>query len=131
MKTLIVDDDSTNRVLLQHILRKYGPAHVAVNGTEAVEAVRAALKTHQPYDLVCLDILMPEKDGQQGLKEMRALEQASGVVPPNGAKIVMTTALADSAAIEEAIKGHCSHYLTKPIDKAQLLELLRAMALIA
>jgi two-component system chemotaxis response regulator CheY len=44
MKTLIVEDDFTSRLLLQEILKPYGPSHVAVNGREAVEAVRLALE---------------------------------------------------------------------------------------
>jgi two-component system chemotaxis response regulator CheY len=44
MKTLIVEDDFTSRLLLQEILKPYRPSHVAVNGREAVEAVRLALE---------------------------------------------------------------------------------------
>ena len=39
MKTLIVDDDFTNRLILQESLQEYGPVHIAVNGVEAVEAI--------------------------------------------------------------------------------------------
>ena len=131
MKILIVDDDSTCRLLLQEILKNYGQCHIAVNGKEAVEAVRVALEAAVPYDLICLDIMMPEMDGHQGLKEIRALEAAKEVHSPNGAKVVMTTALADQANVMEAIEGRCDYFLVKPIEKAKLLQELHELALIA
>ena len=67
MKTLIAEDDFTSSVILQELLRGYGPFHLASNGKDAVAAVAAALAAHEPYDLVCLDIMMPEMDGQEAL----------------------------------------------------------------
>jgi two-component system chemotaxis response regulator CheY len=54
MKTLIVEDDFTSRVLLQELLKSYGPSHIAVNGKEAIDAVRMSLEKEEPYDLICL-----------------------------------------------------------------------------
>ena len=62
MKTLIVEDDFTSRLLLQEFLKAYGPCHIAGNGGKAIEAVSLALDAQEPYDLICLDIMMP--DGQ-------------------------------------------------------------------
>ena len=76
MKSLIVEDDFTSRLLLQEYLKVYGIPHIAVNGREAVEAVRLALEARDHYNLICLDIMMPEMDGQQALREIRALEEA-------------------------------------------------------
>ncbi len=131
LRTLIVEDDFTSRLLLQELLKKYGPSHVAVNGREAVEAVRIALESRMPYDLICLDIMMPEMDGQQALLEIRKLEEIHGVVPSNRARIAMTTALSDLKNVSKAYHGLCDAYLTKPIDKARLLEELRRQELIA
>ena len=130
MKTLIVDDDFTSRLLLRECLKSFGPCHLAVNGKEGVEAVRIALGTVEPYDLICLDIMMPEMDGQAALKEIRRIETAAGVAGSNHAKIVMTTALADRDNVVEAIRGKSDCFLTKPIQKAKLLEALRRLALI-
>jgi two-component system chemotaxis response regulator CheY len=131
MKTLVAEDDFTSRLLLQELLKSYGPCHIAVNGKEAVEAVRAALEADEPYDLICLDIMMPEMDGQEALKEIRRIETAAGVAGSNRTKIVMTTALAGQVNVREAIRGKCDYFLTKPIQKAKLLEELRKLALIA
>jgi two-component system chemotaxis response regulator CheY len=79
MKTLTVEDDFTNRLFLQEIRRGFGPAHIAVNGKEAIEAVRLSFESSEPYQLTCLDIMMPEMDGQSVLKGIRALEEARGI----------------------------------------------------
>jgi len=130
MKTLIVEDDFTSRLLLQELLKNYGTSHVAVNGREAIEAVRLALGSGEPYDLICLDIMMPEMDGQQALREIRLLEETRGVASSRWAKIVMTTALGDKNNVLEAVKGKCDAFLVKPIQKARLLEELLRLKLI-
>jgi two-component system chemotaxis response regulator CheY len=124
MKVLIVEDDFSSRLLLQMLLTKYGECHIAVNGREAVLAFRMALDAGRPYDLICLDIMMPEMDGQAALKEMRALEEARGIVSTHGAKIIMTTALGDVKNVSAAYQELCDGYLVKPIDKAKLIGLL-------
>jgi Response regulators consisting of a CheY-like receiver domain and a winged-helix DNA-binding domain len=131
VKTLIAEDDSVRRLLLQGILKSYGPVHIAVNGKEAVEAVRLALKPVEPFDLICLDIMMPEMSGKEALKEIRRIERAAGVAGSSRARIVMTTALADQKSVMEAIRLGCDSYVTKPVRKAKLLEELRRLALIA
>ena len=61
--------------LPQSFLARYGDCHIAVNGKEAVEAFRIGFECGEPYDLVCMDIMMPEMDGQTAVKEIRALEE--------------------------------------------------------
>ena len=121
MKTLIVEDDFTSRLLLQELLKSYGPSHIAVNGREAVKASRA-VKAGEPYRLICLDIMMPEMDGQQALKEVRRLELAEGIDVADGVKIIMITALFDGKNVMGAFRGACDGYLVKPIDKQKLFD---------
>jgi two-component system chemotaxis response regulator CheY len=130
VKTLIVEDDLTSRMLLQEILKHYGHSHVAVNGKEAVEAVCLALEADEPYDLICLDIMMPEMDGQQALKEIRALERTGGP-PANPARIIMTSALGDRKNVMESIQGECDAFLVKPISRRRLIDKLAEWMLIA
>ena len=82
-----------SRRLLQAILAPHGACHVAVGGREALEAFKMALKDKQPYNLICLDIMMPEMDGQEVLKEIRRTEDELGISGCDRAKIIMTTAL--------------------------------------
>ena len=131
MKTLIVEDDFTSRLLLQELLQGYGPTHTAVNGREAVAAFGQAQAAGQPYTLICLDIMMPEMDGQTALREIRQLEEDNNIFSSEGAKVIMTTALEHPKDVIAAFSGLCDAYLVKPIDKSKLLEHLRTMRLIA
>jgi two-component system chemotaxis response regulator CheY len=129
MKTLIVEDDFTCRLLLQTLLSEYGDCHVAVNGHEAVEAVRAAAAA-SPYDLICMDILLPGMDGEEAVRQVRALEEARGIPSRNGAKIVMTTSVSDIQKVMRCFDGLCDAYLVKPIETAELLGKLRSLQLL-
>ena len=75
MRTLVVEDDFTSRLLLQSFLAKYGDCHIAVNGKEAITAFRTANQEGNKYDLICMDIMMPEMDGQAAITQIRDLEQ--------------------------------------------------------
>lgn len=131
MRALIVEDDFTSRKILQKILAPYGEADVAVNGKEAVTAFNSAFDEARPYDLVCMDIMMPEMDGQEALRRIRGIEKTRGVPPSEEVRVVMTTALDDPKNVVEAYyKGGATSYVPKPIDKHMLLHLLKSLELI-
>ena|ERR1022692_1640703 len=129
MKTLIVEDDFTSRLFLQTVLSRFGECHIAVNGREAVEAFRAALESGERYDLICMDIMMPEMDGQAAIRLIREREANAGLFS-KGVKIVMTTALADVKDVSAAFQGLCDSYLMKPINVRRLLGELKGFGLI-
>jgi len=130
MKFLIVDDDFTSRKVLQKVLSRYGECDIAVDGPEAIQAQRLALGDGTPYDLICLDIMMPGMDGHDVLRSIREEEERIGVRGFDGVKIVMTSALDDPENIRRAFLAQCEGYLTKPIDREKLLDLLRSLDLI-
>ena len=130
MKILIVEDDFSSRLLLQKFLAPYGTCYIAANGIEAVEAVKMALDTNEPYDLICLDIMMPEMDGQDALQCIRQLESQRGTFSSDGVKIVMTTALNDMKNINQAFYSLCDGYVSKPLSKTKLLNILHTLGLI-
>jgi two-component system, chemotaxis family, chemotaxis protein CheY len=130
MRALIVEDDFTCRLILQEVLKVYGMVHVAVNGIEAVEAMRQAMLTGEHYDIICMDIMMPEMDGHTALKQIRDMERKAGISGSDRVKIVMTTALSDPDNVTKAIHEHCDGYLVKPFNKASILEHLRKFGVI-
>lgn len=130
MKTLIAEDDFTSRRLLQKVLFPYGRCDVAVDGEESLEAVRLAWEENEPYDLICLDIMMPKMDGQEALMKIRSLEKDKGIQGLSGVKVIMTTALGDNENIMTAFKEQCEAYLVKPIDKEKLLKEIRYLGLL-
>ena len=130
MKCLIVEDDFTARRLLQVYLTDYGDCFIAVNGHEAVDAVREALERGRPYDLICLDIMMPEMDGYDALKAIRQIEKEHQVNGLDGVKVIMTTALDGSKHIMGAFRTGCEAYIIKPVRKEKLLEEIEKLGLL-
>lgn len=128
-KCLIVEDDLAARKLLQIHLSDWGQCDSAVNGCEALAAFRQALDTDCPYDLVCLDIMMPEMDGHQTLRAIRQLEEESGIFGLDGVKVIMTTALGDSKNVFSAFREGCEAYVVKPVRKPVLFEEMARLGL--
>lgn len=131
MKILIVEDDFVGRKLLQKLLGPYGECDLAFDGVEAVEACRLALQDGAQYDLICMDIMMPNKDGQEALKEIRQLEQEMLKGKGGEAKVIMVTALSDPKNVVEALyRGGAESYIVKPVTKDKLQEELKKLKLI-
>ena len=130
MKSLIVDDDFFSRRILQTMLAGYGECHVAVDGKEALFAFEQALAEEKPYDVICLDIMMPEMNGHEVLKELREIEKSKNIFGKDSVKIIMTTAVDDYDNVIDAFREQCESYLIKPISKTKLLKLLEDFKLI-
>ena len=132
MRFLVVEDDFASRKLLQKILSPYGEVDIAVNGLEAIEAFTHSLNEYPPYDLICMDIMMPEMDGQAALRRIRSIEKERGIASNREIKVIMTTALDDPKNVVEAYyKGGATSYVPKPIEKHMLLHLLRFLKIIS
>lgn len=131
MNALVVDDELTTRMLLQKLLSKYGNCDAAANGQEGVQAFVNGIKSNNPYNLICLDIMMPGIDGRKVLQTIRTIEQKSKVTESRKAVIFMITAIDDSNVIlETVVKYGCNSYLLKPISQPQLLARLKEYNLI-
>lgn len=130
MRILIAEDDLAGRKLLQKFLGKYGECDIVVDGLEALDAFLAAQKAEKPYELVCLDIMMPKLDGLKTLKAIRDIEKQTGIPEEARVKIIMTTALNDRKTVLEAYDSGCEAYAWKPIDLEKLTEALQKLRLI-
>ncbi len=130
MRCLIVEDDFGSRRLLQALLREYGSIDVVVDGQEAIEAFRLAWEENNPYDVVFLDIMMPNIDGQEALRRIRATEGEIGIPERDQVKVIMTTALGDPENVVEAFyKGGANGYVVKPIERQALISELEKLGL--
>ncbi|HPA64900.1 MAG TPA: response regulator [Spirochaetota bacterium] len=130
MKILIVDDDFVCRNLLLEMVKGYGKCDVAINGKEAISAVKNSIETKEPYNLIFLDIMLEEIDGHEVLKRIRDTETEFKIGGLDGAKIIMTTVLADFTNIKTAFAGQCEGYLVKPITKDKVDKQLKELKLI-
>jgi len=130
MRILIVDDDADLGRLISNYLSSFGECEVAVNGQDAIESVKLAFEEAHPYDLICLDIMMPNLDGQDALKKIRDIEKEKGITVGEGAKVIMITALDDDDQRLVSFLRLCDGYLTKPFQKDELFEKLREIELV-
>ena len=132
MRVLIVEDELSQRMLMQRYLRDIEGCHadVAVNGQEAVEAFRAAHAENDPYQLMFMDIEMPVMSGQEALQRIRDLEKERGIPAGAEVKTLMTTAHDDQKNVCKAFfDGFASGYLVKPVEKQALMDTLKELGL--
>ena len=120
MRILIAEDDETCALILTSMFKPYGTSVVVADGEAVIRVVTTELVKSQPFDLICLDIMMPGLDGQACLRCIRAIEQGFGRVGGAGTKILMTTALNAPENIMTAFRSQCEGYLVKPIDRVKL-----------
>lgn len=130
MKILLAEDDFVTRKFMTGFLSKYGECDVTVDGMEAVDAFMMALEDGEPYDLVCLDIMMPVMDGYQALVGIRNLEKERNIPKEKAAKVIMTTALNEEKNVKMAFELGCSVYSGKPIDQERFEQALKKFGLI-
>ncbi len=129
MRILIAEDDLVSRKFLQKYMSKYGECDIVVDGLEALDAFMISLQDNKPYDLICIDIMMPKVDGVKVLKNIRDMEVQKNIAPENRAKIIMTTALAETQFVQQAFEYGCNAYAAKPIDIEKLEEVLKKLEL--
>lgn len=112
---LLAEDSVDNQVLItNHLIRAGVEVSVAENGRIAVERALGALRTGRPFDLVLMDMQMPELDGYAATGELRR----RGITAP----IVALTANAVVGERTRCLDAGCNDYLTKPIDRRTLVD---------
>jgi two-component system chemotaxis response regulator CheY len=130
LRILIAEDDLVSRKFLFKFLSKYGECDLVVDGLEALDAFLISLRDNKPYDLICLDIMMPKVDGVKVLKHIKDLEVQKGILPEKRARIIMTTALAETQIVQNAFDIGCDAYAAKPIDTVKFIDVLKKLGLI-
>jgi signal transduction histidine kinase/CHASE3 domain sensor protein/DNA-binding response OmpR family regulator len=115
-KVMIADDDVRNIFSLSKVLESAGMNVVsAVDGKEALEQ----LKINTDIDIVLMDMMMPEMDGYDAMRAIRSMPGLSKL------PIIAVTAKAMAEDRQKCISAGASDYITKPVDKDQLMSLLR------
>jgi signal transduction histidine kinase/CheY-like chemotaxis protein/HPt (histidine-containing phosphotransfer) domain-containing protein len=119
-RILLAEDGPDNQLLISTYLRKAG-AEVAVadNGKVALEEATKASARGEPFDVILMDMQMPELDGYGAASQLRS----RGYRGP----IVALTAHAMAGDRERCIRAGCDDYLTKPVDRAKLLEMIATL----
>ena len=128
MKILIAEDDFIARKVICKFVQSYGEIEVVENGQEALNLFKANHDTGKPFDLICLDIMMPKLNGHETLLAIREFEERRQIRPNHICKILMTTALDDSQNILKSFNNHCDGYITKPYSFDKMAEEMTRMA---
>ena len=131
MKILIAEDDLVSRKFLSKFLAPYGEVDTVVDGLEALDAYLLSLKDEAPYDLLCLDIMMPRVDGVKVLKAIRDYENQKGMSSDKRLKVIMTTALAEADNVKQSFEYGCEAYAAKPINTDKFLVVLQELGLLS
>ncbi|MET0623874.1 MAG: response regulator [Pyrinomonadaceae bacterium] len=119
LRVLIVDDNATNRKILSHQFDSWGMVHAeADSGARALEALRAAARRGEPYDLAVLDLMMP---GMDGLELARAIKADPAIA---ATRLVMLTSFGQRGQSATAREAGIEACLTKPVRQSPLFDCL-------
>lgn len=130
MKTLVVEDVPVSRELLVALLEPYGEVHAVSNGAEAIRDVQAAIAAREPFDLICVDIGLPDMDGLVLVDGFRTIEEGIGVQTAEPARIIVITASDSGQNVLRAFRAQADAYLHKPFTQADLEALLEKIGLV-
>ena len=130
MKSLIVDDDHKNRKVLKAMVAELGECEAVDCGRNAVSAFKKAWEIWRPFNLILLDILMPEIDGIQVLRKIREIEIDKNILVPHRVKIIMVSALSEKEVVFDCLRNGCDDFLVKPIDDQLLFKKIKKLGLI-
>ena len=120
LRVLVAEDSEVNQFIIRELLAKWGiEIAVAANGLEAVKAFR-----EQEFDLILMDIQMPEMDGLEATRQIRSVQASENL--HRGCEIVGLSAHAMSGDRERYMAEGMIEYLTKPIRTEELREVLDA-----
>lgn len=124
MRILLIDDEPVALTKLELMLKKnVGDCDTAASGIAATEQFVNAIGENRPYDLVTIDIDLPDVTGLDLLKRFSALEVKNQIIP---SKKIMVTAHSNVDYVVKA-RSHCDAYLVKPVRKAALLEKISSL----
>lgn len=128
MKILVVDDELVSRKKMAKIASEFGQVDSAKNGKTAISAIKSALEDWQLYNLITLDISMPDISGIDVLTSVRELEEERGLDDEEKAKILMVTSRSDIETVKACV-GKCDGYVIKPFNKEVLVKKMRKIGM--
>jgi len=129
IRILILEDDPTSGKLLTNFLTPHGDCDLVTDGKSAVEFFQKAIRVHDGYKLIFVDIMVPETLGHDVVRLIREVERKEGISLEKKAKVIVTSALSDPDNIIEAFKADCDSYLIKPIRKAKLINEIKSLGI--
>jgi DNA-binding response OmpR family regulator len=130
LRILVLEDDASTCRLMQIFLDQIGECRIVSSGRTALDSFQSALDQGKPFDLLLLDIMVPEINGIDVLKKVRMIERSRGIHDRNRAKVIITSSLSDARNMERARSAESDDYLVKPVNRAKLFSTIRTMGLL-
>ncbi|MDD2670991.1 MAG: HDOD domain-containing protein [Syntrophales bacterium] len=117
MKILVVDDEIVSRKKMEKIMSSFGECAAVDSGPAALREFEAAIDAGEPFNLIALDISMPEMDGTEVLYRLKVLQQEKNIPIEHMPIIIIVTAQSDRDTVVTCIQAGCDSYIVKPFDR--------------
>ena len=127
MKILVVDDEYVSRNKMQLLMRGFGECVSVESGTAALDAFKKAWESWTPFDVMSLDISMPDMQGSEVLAKVKQIEKEKNVPEDKRIKIIMVTAKADKDSVINCKKTGCDDYIVKPFELETVIRKMGAL----
>jgi two-component system chemotaxis response regulator CheY len=118
---LVVEDEDMSRLMLQDFLAEFSSCDVAVNGKEGLQMFENALNEGKPYDLMCVDLIMPEMNGLALVRKVREIEKTHPLFSDFRTRVFIITS-SDSTwdKADFLLENLCDDYIVKPFSRGAL-----------
>jgi HD-like signal output (HDOD) protein/ActR/RegA family two-component response regulator len=130
MKILIVDDELVSRTKLKLIMENFGECEAVKHGKDAIALFHYGHHINEPFNLIMLDINLPELDGIMVLSEIRRAEKYLNIPKAHLSKILMVTSYGDKDRIVACVQSGCDEYIVKPFDSDVINQKLAKLGII-
>ena len=129
MKILIVDDEMVSRRKMEVIMREYGDCQSVENGNAAIRAFTEGIESDARFDLITLDVSLPDMDGTAVLSVIRKLENGNAIAEDQRVRVLMVTAHGDQETVMTSIAAGCDDYIVKPFSLDTITQKLEKLGL--
>jgi len=129
MRILVVDDEIVSRKKMQIIMEGFGESEAVGSGVAALGAFEKAWENLAPFDLISLDISMPDMDGTEVLCKIRKIEKGKKVSKEQLVKVMMVTSHSDKDTVITCMQAGCDDYIAKPFDRETILKKFEKLGL--
>lgn len=129
MRILVVDDDVVSRKKMEKILEEFGDCFLVESGKDAIKIFKEAWGMGVPFDLISLDIGLPDMSGIDVLKHIRQIEKDKSIAKDKASRIMMVTSHADQNFVLGSVEAGCNNYIVKPFARNKVVEKLEHLGL--
>ena len=122
MKILIIDDQTANIEYLKVLIKDYGTCDQTTDGLEGIEILKRATQSDQNYDLLLLDLTMPEVHGYTVLAEVRKMQ--AHLPTQDQTKVVIVSASGDFENIKKSLREGSDFFVASPVNRKDLTDVM-------